>query len=112
MPRNRIRAPKAEICLIVLRINRSCFPKTRRPDGHAVFHSQSEANLLGEFTGFGKDSFLLPRQFGSPLARWKVGEGELHYQEPSVAEEWHNGPRNSAWKNTSTDTKVTERHGL
>jgi|KBSMisStaDraftv2_1062788.scaffolds.fasta_scaffold08967_4 hypothetical protein len=45
---------------------------------------------------------------------WRAGkwEGEFHYQEPSVAEEWHNGPRNSAKKNTSTDTKVTERHGL
>lgn len=65
-----------------------------------------------EFAGFGDDSLLVPRQFCSPLPRWKVAEGKFHCHEPSVPEEWHNSPRNSAWKTPSTETKVTEVPGL
>jgi hypothetical protein len=80
-----------------------CCRKPNLQIGYALLKSK-----LGEFTGFGEDSFLLTSQFCSLLARWKVGEREFHYQEPSVPEEWHNRPRNSAWKNASTETKVTE----
>ncbi len=87
-----------------------CVIHSRKPNlqiGYALLNSK-----LGEFTGFGEDSFLLPRQFCSLFARRKVGEGEFHYHEPSVPEEWHNSPRNSAWKIPSTETKVTEVRGL
>ena len=80
-----------------------CSRKPNLQIGYALLKSK-----LGEFTGFGEDSFLLTSQFCSLLARWKVGERDLHSREPSVPEEWHIKPRNSAWKNASTETKVTE----
>jgi len=53
---------------------------------------------LGEFSGFGEDSFVLPSQLRGLFARWEVGEGEFHYREPFMSEEWHNSLRNIASK--------------
>jgi hypothetical protein len=68
--------------------------------GYELLRSQ-----LGEFTGFDEDAFLLSRQaFGS----MESGRRAIHCQELAVPEEWHNNARNSAWKNASAETKVTE----
>jgi hypothetical protein len=73
-----------------------CVIRCRKPNvqiGDALLKSK-----LREFTGFGEDCFVLPSQFRDLFARWEVGEGEFHYREPFVSEEWHNNLRNIASK--------------
>ena len=76
-----------------------CVIRRRKPNvqiGDALLKSKPR-----EFTGFGEDSFVLPCQFRGLIARWEVGEGEFHYREPFVSEEWHNNLRNIASKSPS-----------